>query len=461
MTYSKFINGKFKRLRDSGFDVADINPALKPYQADIVRYACKRGRFGGFEDCGLGKSLQQLECSRQIVNHTGGKVMIYAPLAVAQQTKREAAKFNIDVDVTICKSSADVKPGINIANYERLHLFDPSDFVSVQLDEGSIIKSVAGKIRNQILNEWSSIDYPMTWTATPAPNDFMEIGNQSQFCGVLSREEMLATFFVHDGGDTSKWRLKGHAQSEFWKWLASWCVMLRGPADLGYDDPGYDLPPIEYIEHIIDANKPKTGMLFAIEAQTLNERRDARKSTINERVALAAELANQTNEPFVIWCNLNQEGEALAKAIPDAVEVAGRHTVEQKEDRLNDFTQGNIRVLITKPKIGGFGLNWQHCPNTVIFPTDSYEQWYQMIRRFWRFGQKNTVKVHTVASELEGAVIANVKRKEADASNMFNELSQHMKELSSENVKGVLSQIKTYIPTERMEIPQWLQPQNV
>ena len=301
----------------------------------------------------------------------------------------------------------------------------------------------------------------MTWTATPAPNDFMEIGNQSQFCGVLSREEMLATFFVHDGGDTSKWRLKGHAQSEFWKWLASWCVMLRGPADLGYDDPGYDLPPIEYIEHIIDANKPTTGMLFAIEAQTLNERRDARKSTINERVALAAELANQTNEPFVIWCNLNQEGEALAKAIPDAVEVAGRHTVEQKEDRLNDFTQGNIRVLITKPKIGGFGLNWQHCPNTVIFPTDSYEQWYQMIRRFWRFGQKNTVKVHTVASELEGAVIANVKRKEADASNMFNELSQHMKELSSENVKGVLSQIKTYIPTERMEIPQWLQPQNV
>lgn len=460
MKYANFIAGKFKRHPDCGFDANDINPMLKPYQADIVRYACKRGRFGGFEDCGLGKSLQQLECSRQIVKHTGGNVMIYAPLAVAQQTKREAEKFGIDVDVHVCKSSADVKPGINIANYERLHLFDPADFVSVQLDEGSIIKSVAGKIRNQILNEWSNIAYPMTWTATPAPNDFMEIGNQSQFCGVLSREEMLATFFVHDGGDTSKWRLKGHAQSEFWKWLASWCVMLRSPADLGYDDPGYNLPPIEYIEHIIDATEPTTGMLFAVEAQTLNERRDARKSTIKERVAMAAELANESDEPFVIWCNLNEEGEALAKAIPDAVEVAGRHTIEQKEDSLNDFTQGNIRVLITKPKIGGFGLNWQHCPNTIIFPTDSYEQWYQMIRRFWRFGQQNPVKVHTVASELEGAVIANVKRKESDAAKMFNELSEHMKDLSTENVKGVKNQIQTYIPTERMELPQWLQKQN-
>jgi hypothetical protein len=456
--YQKFIDGKFQRMPDSGFTVKreSLNKMLMPFQADIVEYACKRGRFGGFEDCGLGKSFQQLEICRQIVMFTNKKALIFAPLAVAQQFEREAEKFQIDVDVTVCKSQKDVKPGINITNYERMSKFDPSEFVCVMLDEGSILKSVAGKIRTAFLTEWNRVKYPMSWTATPAPNDFMELGNQSQFCQVLSREEMLATFFVHDGGDTAKWRLKGHAESEFWKWLASWCVMLRSPADLGYDDSGYDLPPLKYHEHVITTSNPQEGRLFAVEASSLAERRDARKTTIDERIAKAAELANNSDEPWVIWCNYNEEGERLEKLIPDAVEVAGRHKIDEKEERLNAFTNGEIRVLVTKPKIGGFGLNWQHCPNTAILPTDSYEMWYQMIRRFWRFGQTQTVNVHAILSDLEGAVIANVKRKEEDASRMFDELVQHMKELSTENVRGVKSQIETYHATERMEIPSWL-----
>lgn len=455
-SYDQFIASKFATVVECGFDATDINPRCKPFQADVIRWACKRKRFGGFEDCGLGKTLQQLECGSQIVEHTGQNVMIFAPLAVAQQTQREAEKFAVNTDVTVCRSAEDVRPGINVANYERMHLFDPSQFAGVILDEGSIIKSVDGKTRQQLFNSWCGIPYRQTWTATPAPNDYMEIGNQSQFAGVLSREEMLATYFVHDGGETAKWRLKGHAEGEFWKWLASWSVMLRCPSDLGYDDDGYDLPPIQYHEHILKAKNPQDGRLFAIEASTLAERRDARKSTIAERVATAAELANNSSQPWVIWCNLNDEGERLAKSIPDAVEVAGRHSVDEKESRLNDFTTGQTRVLITKPKIGGFGLNWQHCPNTVIFPTDSYEQWYQMIRRFWRFGQEQTVHVHAVASELEGAVIANVKRKELDAARMFDELADHMRALSTANVRGVTSNIESYNPTQDMVIPAWL-----
>ena len=456
MNYDEFIASKNRKFEPSGFEAEDLNSKLFDWQADIVRWACKMGRFGGFEDCGLGKSFQQLESARQFVKHTDKPVLILTPLAVAEQTKREAAKFEIECDVTVIKSGEDVQPGINVANYERLHLINPDVFGAVILDEGSIIKSVDGKIRKQLLSMFADCPLRQTWTATPAPNDHMEIGNQSEFIGIMSRSEMLAQYFIHDGGDTSKWRLKGHARDLFWRWMAEWAVMIRTPSDIGYSDDGYDLPPIEYVEHNVECDLPFDGMLFAQEASTLAERRQARKLSIDDRVAKVADMVNKSDEPWVIWCNLNDEGERLDNAIPDAVEVAGRHKTDEKESRLQDFTIGNTRVLITKPKIGGFGLNWQHCPNTAIFPTDSWEQWYQMIRRFYRFGQSKTVKVHYVSSEAESAVIRNLMRKESDAAAMFDGIVQAMSEMSEANIKGVERKTNSYNPTQEMEIPQWL-----
>lgn len=453
-SYHEFIARKLRIDSPSGFEPGDINPALFDWQADIVRYACMRGRFGGYENCGLGKSIQQLESARLINEHTNRPVLIFAPLAVATQTKREAEKFSIQCEVRVCKSQTDIGNCINVANYERLHLFDPAQFGGVLLDEGSILKSVDGKIRGALLHDWQSVPYRQSWSATPAPNDFMEIGNQSEFLGVMKRSEMLATFFVHDGGETSKWRLKGHAKEAFWAWMASWCVMIQKPSDIGYSNDRYDLPPIEYYEHMTDA-RPASGQLFAIPASTLNERRGARKASLYDRCELAAELA-AGDEYCMLWCNLNIEGELLAKLIPDSVEVAGRHSIDEKEERLMAFVNQETRCLISKPKIGGFGLNMQHCPNTVIFPTDSWEQWYQMVRRFWRFGQTKTVRVHAVASESEQSVINNLKRKELDAITMFAGLSSAMSELSRDNIHRTTRQSVTYYPQLKMEQPTWL-----
>ena len=454
MEYDEFIRNKSQWDVGNGFEPGAINSNLFDWQADIVRYACMRGRFGGYEDCGLGKSVQQLESARLINEHTGRPVMIFAPLAVAEQTKREARKFDIQAEVRVCKDQSHIGNCINVANYERLHLFEPDKFGGVLLDEGSILKSIDGKIRGQLLNDWQCVPYRQSWSATPAPNDFMEIGNQAEFLGVMKRSEMLATFFVHDGGDTAKWRLKGHARDAFWRWMAGWCVMVRRPSDLGYDDDGYNLPPIEYHEHYTDS-KAAPGQLFALHASTLAERRGARRASLEDRCEKAIEIAS-SDGPCVIWCNLNDEGDRLAKMDGEAVEVAGRHTLEQKEERLSAFTNGDIKTLITKPKIGGFGLNWQHCPQTVIFPTDSWEQWYQMVRRFWRFGQEQPVNVHAVASESESGVIDNLKRKELDAGRMFDGIAAAMSELSRDNIRKTERQTTNYIPTLEMELPTWL-----
>lgn len=453
-SYHEFIASKQLTDQPTGFEAGDLNPKLFDWQAEIIRWGCRRGRFGGYEDCGLGKSFQQLESARLIHQYANKPVMIFAPLAVAEQTRREALKFGVECEVNVCKQSSDVRNCINVANYERLSKFDPSQFGGVILDEGSILKSLDGKTRNALLTNWSSVPYRQSWSATPAPNDFMEIGNQAEFLGVMKRSEMLATFFVHDGGDTSKWRLKGHAKDAFWQWMASWCVMLRRPSDLGYSDDGYDLPPINYRHHYTDSTAGD-GQLFAIGGGDLSARRSARKNSLSDRVARAAELA-ATDQPCVAWCNLNDEGTELAKAIPDAVEVAGRHSIDQKEEILSAFCQGQIRCLITKPKIGGHGLNWQHCPHTIVFPTDSFEQWYQMIRRFWRFGQKRSVTVDLVASEAESGVIQNLQRKEAEAREMFDGIASAMSDLSREAIRSTARTHTQYLPQERMEIPTWM-----
>jgi superfamily II DNA or RNA helicase len=285
----------------------------------------------------------------------------------------------------------------------------------------------------------------------------MELGNHAEFLGVMKREEMLAMFFTHDGGETSKWRLKGHAGDEFWKWLCSWAVNLRRPSDLGYDDGDFKLPPLELHEHVVESTMKMDGYLFALPATSLSERRDARKSSLNERVELAAEIANSDSDPCVAWCNLNTESESLAKAIEGAVELTGSDSDERKEEVLRGFSDGTFKRIVTKPTIAGFGLNWQHCAlELFVGLSDSYEQYYQAIRRCWRFGQKKTVSAHLVISSLEGAVLANLKRKEADSTEMANQMVKHMANISSATIRGVTRDQTEYKPMKKIKLPAWV-----
>jgi hypothetical protein len=402
-------------------------------------------------------TLMQLEWANHVYNHTGGNVLILAPLAVSAQTAREAEKL-LNMQATICATQDDVKPGVNITNYEKLHHFDANKFAGVVLDESSIIKHHTSKTRDMLIGAFADTPYRLACTATPAPNDFMEIGNHSEFLGVMSRAEMLATYFVHDGGDTAKWRLKGHAQDDFWQWLCSWAVMVKKPSDLGYDDGGFTLPEIIVHDHIIKADGPSNGMLFAVAAKTLSDRRNARRESMEDRCKLAADLVNNSTEPWIVWCDLNAESEMLAKLIPDAIEVKGADSNKHKENAMLGFADGLFRVMVTKPKIAGFGMNWQHCHNMAFVGlSDSFEAYYQATRRCWRFGQKYPVGVHVVTSEIEGAVVANIRRKEADAEIMAARMVEHMSSISSLEIKGATRQTNEYEPTQNIIIPKFLE----
>jgi superfamily II DNA or RNA helicase len=431
--YAKFLDSKRIVTRPSGVAVSSsgIHPMLFPFQRDIVRWALRLGKACIFADCGLGKTLMQLEWAR----HIGGKCLILTPLAVAAQTAREAEK--IGIKARVCRSHHDVIDGINIANYERLHKFDPSEFKSIVLDESSILKSFDGKTRNQIITSFGNTPYRLACTATPAPNDHMELGNHSEFLGVMSRTEMLSMFFVHDGGDTSKWRIKGHAEGKYWEWVASWACVLRRPSDLGYDDNGFILPELKIHEMVIESGTPSEGMLFAMPAKTLQERRGARRASMVNRVEYAAGIANGTDKPMLLWCGLNDESAALTKAIPDAVEIKGADSPEHKESAMAGFSDGSIRVIVTKASIAGFGMNWQHCSDMAfVGMSDSYEEFYQAVRRCWRFGQKNPVNVHTIIGSQESNVLQNVKRKEADLEKMQEGMVEHTHKIIETHLKS-------------------------
>ena len=437
----------------------ELPTALFDFQKDITRWALRRGRAAIFAGTGLGKSLMELAWANAIHRETGKDILHLAPLAVSAQLVREADKFGIWARHVKSQADCDLS-GINITNYQKLNHFDLSQFGGVILDESSILKSYDGHYRTRLIEECAQIPFRLAATATPAPNDFMELGNHSEFLGVMSYTDMLATFFVHDGGETQKWRLKGHAEKEFWTWMASWAVMLRKPSDLGYEDGAYNLPPLVQHQHVVGveyAPSLETGMLFPLEAITLKERLHARKDTIDERVAMAASIT-PIDRPFVWWCNLNAESDALARAIPGAVEVRGSDTEEDKERKLIDFSEGRIRVLITKPTICGFGMNWQHCADTgFVGLNDSFEQVYQAIRRFWRFGQARQVNVHFIAAETEGAVVANIKRKEMDADRMAAAMVAHTADLSSRIVRGAIRERPNYDPQIPFIIPHWLE----
>jgi DNA modification methylase len=333
----------------------------------------------------------------------------------------EGLKFGIDVNM--CKSDSDIKPGINITNYEKLHNFDPSLFVGVVADESGIFKSFTGKIKKQMCDMWSSTKYRLSCTATPSPNDFEELGNQAEFLGICTRTEMLSMFFINDTANTGTWRLKKHAVEKFWQWVCTWAIMIQKPSDMGYPDDGFILPELKYHSHVVKSNGPENGKLWAVEAKTLTERRQARKNSIQERCQIAADIINKSDDIWLVWCDLNDESKLLTSMINDAVEVTGSDSDEHKETTMMDFAAGNIKVMVSKPKIAGWGMNLQVCSNMVFVGlSDSFEAMYQAVRRCYRFGQKNDVNVHIITHETEGAVVRNIQRKEKQ----FIEMTEQM-----------------------------------
>lgn len=456
--YGGFVRQKLTAVPPVGItrDV-DLIDGLFPHQVALVRWALRRGRSAIFADTGLGKTRMQVAWADVVQRETGGDLLILAPLAVAQQTVEEAAACG--VTVTHAHDASDVKPGINITNYDRLHKFDASRFVGVVLDESSVIKHHTSKTLQALLDAFSRTPYRLCATATPAPNDWTELGTHAEFLGIRSRAEMLAEFFVHDGGDTQTWRIKGHARQIFWRWVASWGVMLRSPADLGYDASAYNLPPLTVHQHTVESehDQQETGFLFAMEASDLMERRNARKASLAERVKACAAMVNDSTEPWVIWCDLNAEGDALRAAIPDAVEIRGADDEETKEQRLHDFAAGRIRVLVTKASIAGWGLNWQHCRNVAfVGVTDSWEAYYQAVRRCYRFGQKRDVHVHIFASEQEGSIVANLKRKEDDARQMAEALASEVLDSVKSELFGQSRESNDYAANTPINVPSFL-----
>ena len=455
MNYAEFLNTKRETVKPCGFAVepAAMTPALFDWQREIVAWALKRGRAALFEDCGLGKTAQQLEWARHVVEHTGRAVLILAPLAVSDQTIREGRKFGIAVHR--CNSGDDVIPAsVNVTNYERLEKFNSDPFAGIVLDESSILKAYDGKTRRMITDFAKPIEYRLCCTATPAPNDLVELCNHAEFLDIMSGKEILALFFRQDGNTTHNWRLKGHARQAFWMWMAEWSVAIRRPSDIGYSDDGYILPPLNMIQETV-TNDVHDGWLFAMEARTLAERRESRKNSLARRVDRAAELANNSSEQWLIWCDLNSEGDALADAIPDSVQVKGADSPDFKEKTLNDFATGNLRVLVSKPSIAGFGMNFQTCHNVLFVGlSDSYEAFYQAIRRCWRFGQTKSVNCHVLCADSDGAVVENIRRKDAQSTEMFDEVVKAMSGLGE--VGSTRRNEMAYNPQSTVQFPTWL-----
>ena len=457
--YEEFLKKKAIQSEPSGFECTDINPDLFNWQNDVVHWALRKGRCAIFSDCGSGKSRMQLQWAQKVHEHEGGPVLILAPLAVTQQTKREGEKCGIAVKVI--RDQKDCTDGINITNYEMLSHFDANRFCAVVLDESSIIKHKDGKTRKLIQDMFEKTQYKLCCTATPAPNDYMELGTHAQFLGVMKQTEMLATFFVHDGGDTQNWRLKRHAEKKFFEWVAGWAACFRRPQDLGYDQEGYELPELRVHEEAVESKSTEliNGqiMMFAPVGKTLLERRSARRNSLDDRVARAAEIANATEEQVLVWCDLNAESKALTKAIRGAVEVEGTMPLDQKEAGIVGFLNGKHRVLVSKPSIAGFGINAQNAHIEIFVGlSDSFEQYYQAVRRCWRYGQDQPVDVYIIISDAEGAVKANIARKQADAERMTGELIEFTKEFLKSDLRHTKRDVDEYYAFEDMEVPVWL-----
>jgi len=461
-SYFEFLKTKNYAAPIAGFDISidDLNQHLFQWQKEVVRWALKKGKCALFLDTGLGKTICQLVWANIISHKEGMNVIIFAPLAVSHQTKKEGEKYGINVHIS--RGQEDVRPGINIANYEIMGKFNPLSFIGIVLDESSIIKHFGGKTASRLIDTYKDTKYKMCCTATPAPNDYMEIGMHSEFLGIMRRSEMLSTFFVHDSGDTSKWRLKGHAESKFWEWVASWACVVKTPEDLGYSSAGYVLPELKITHHIVESKKNMSDggqcLMFAEYAKTLSDRRKARKNSLSERILKAAEIANSSNEQVLLWCDLNVESNALSKVIHGAVEVQGADSIEHKVNSIIKFVDGDIKAIVSKSSIYGFGINLQNC-HKIIFVglSDSFELYYQAIRRCYRYGQKNSVEVHVITSESEGSVKDNIERKQQDAMRMAKEMAKYTNKIMKETIYGTTRISESYLPQKKMIVPNWLE----
>ena len=462
MEYQEFLKSKRILVEPAGFkaDTRGLNRKAFQWQKDVVVWALKKGRSALFEDCGLGKTLQQLMWAGEVVKHTGKPVMIFAPLAVVRQTESEANKFG-EVAVPV-RSMAEIHgPKVYVTNYDIADHFDLSGFGGVVLDESSILKDFTSKTKNTLMELCRDVEYKLCCTATPSPNDYTELGNHAEFLGVMSRTEMLATFFVHDGGNTSKWRLKGHAKEAFFAWLASWACCMTTPEDLGYPSGEYMLPPLRIVEHEVKADKLLDGdgqsMLFSPLSQTLSARREARRDSLEKRVETASEIANSSQEQFLVWCDLNAESEMLAEEIHGSVEVKGTDHPACKAAAMREFGEGKARCLVSKPSIAGWGMNWQQCHRMIFVGlSDSFEAYYQAVRRCWRFGQKSPVTVDIVISDADGAVKANIERKQGEARELTKELVKYTKDILRDDIQSTGRMRESYIATDEMKVPEWL-----
>lgn len=453
MGYAQMLERKRQSGSEFGFEPVWMPGFLFDFQAMLVEWAIRQGRAAIFADCGLGKTPMGLVWASNVYRHQHKPVLYLTPLAVATQTIREAQKFGIDA-VHSRDGSGDAP--VIVSNYERLHYFDASNYAGVVCDESSILKSFDGKRRGEITAFMRHVPYRLLQTATAAPNDYMELGTSSEALGYLGHMDMLNRFFKNEQnnsamtrkfGQVIKWRLKGHAELPFWRWVCSWARAVRKPSDLGFEDEQFILPPLVEQEHMVEARSLADGMLFALPAVGIQEQREERRRTIEERCEKVSALVNETGDPALVWCHLNDEGNTLERMIPDSVQVSGNDTEETKEDRLLAFSDGRARVLVTKPKIGAWGLNYQHCAHVALFPSHSFEQYYQEIRRCWRFGQIHPVVVDIVTTEGEGAILKNLQRKAEQADQMFSRLVSQMTNAMS---------IHAIEDNHSMEAPSWL-----
>jgi len=426
-SYQNFLQTRLQQGCGNGFEPIEDPKFLFDFQHHLFRWALNRGRSAIFADCGLGKTPISLAWAKNVSVKTGLPVLILTPLAVAHQFVREGEKFGIHV--RYCKDREVSKP-ISVTNYERLHLQDPSFYGGIVCDESSILKNFSGKTRRQITEFMRVIPYRLLCTATAAPNDYIEFGTSSEAIGELGYMDMLSRFFKHDSGgfapghgmfSRGQWRFRGHSEKEFWRWLVSWSRAIRKPSDLGFSDGRFKLPQLKLRQYVVSARSKPEGMLFELPAMNLHEQRGELRRTVKERCEKAAELSD-TKESIVCWCNLNDESKLLRNLIPDAIEIRGDHSDDKKEEAFAGFESGSVRVLITKPTIAGFGLNWQHCAHQIFFPSHSFEQWYQATRRSWRFGQTRDVTIDIVTTEGQSRVLQNLQRKAIAADKSFSNL---------------------------------------
>lgn len=457
MNYEEFLKTKELRTIAAGFDVPEdwLSDRMFPFQKDIVRWALKKGKAAILTGCGTGKTFMLLMWAYCVHRYTGRSVLIVSPLSVVKQTAREAEKFEI-CEVHICRSQEDVKDGVNITNYEMVDHFDANEFVAVVLDESSILKSFTSKTTADFTDRFYHTPYKLLCTATIAPNDYTEIGTSCEFLGIMSRTEMLATYFVHDGGKTSDWRLKKAGVSKFWEWFATWAIYFNSPADLDYEIDGYDLPKLN-IKTIITKSEVSDYELFVTAAETLQERREARKESIEDRTDKAKQLTESDDSQWLLWVDYNDESSVLSKKIEDSVEVKGSDDPEYKAQASIDFANGDIRCLVSKASIFGFGSNFQGCHNEIFCGlSDSYERFYQAVRRCWRFGQTQEVNVYIILSEREMNVLENIKRKQAQMDEMQKQMTALMKEVTLSEIKHTTRITTTYNPMKKFELPSFL-----